>query len=103
TLYFAEGYTGPGFQQYLCIGNPGAAPASITLTCLFGGVPAEVKSYTVPARSRATIFINHEVGPDREVSLVLNSDQPVFAERPMYFSYHGAITDGHTASGVSLP
>ena len=23
-FYFAEGYTGTGFQEYLCLGNPGA-------------------------------------------------------------------------------
>ena len=23
TFYFAEGYTGAGFQEYLCLGNPG--------------------------------------------------------------------------------
>ena len=28
TFYFAEGYTGPGFDQYLTIQNPGATPAT---------------------------------------------------------------------------
>ena len=26
SLYFAEGYTGAGFQEYLCLGQPGDAP-----------------------------------------------------------------------------
>ncbi len=26
SFYFAEGYTGAGFQEYLCLGNPGTTP-----------------------------------------------------------------------------
>ena len=38
--YLAEGFTGAGFQEYICLGNPGASPASATVTFLFNGAAA---------------------------------------------------------------
>jgi exo-beta-1,3-glucanase (GH17 family) len=98
TWYFAEGYTGPGFDEYLCVLNPGDRPAALTFdfqaTCGEG-----VRSgLTVPANSRRTFKINDLAGCDKEVSIKLQSDNPVVAERPMYFYYRGTA-DHHWEGG----
>ncbi len=105
-FYFAEGYTGPGFQEYLCLGQPGDTPLDVHVTYLFSGDPSIEKTYTVPATSRITINVNSEVGAGKEVSIKCRADYPFVSERPMYFSYTGggsAWTGGHDAVGASLP
>jgi Tol biopolymer transport system component len=107
TWYFAEGYTGAGFQEYLCLGQPVDAPISVKVTYLFkdGTTPLE-RTYDVPALSRKTVNVNQEVGPDKEVSLRCEADSPFLAERPMYFDYTGGggnWTGGHDVMGAAWP
>ncbi len=89
-FYFAEGYTGPGFQEYLCLGNPCSVPVTVDVTYLFTDGTSSERAYNIPALSRFTANVNAEVGPDREVSIVCSSDASFVAERPMYFDYTGA-------------
>ncbi|MDI6831131.1 MAG: DUF5719 family protein [Actinomycetota bacterium] len=102
-LYFAEGYTGPGFDTYLLLENPGGEPEEATLE-LFGneGLISSTR-VSVPARSRLTLHLNR-MAPAGDVSarLVTRKGSALRAQRSMYFDYHG-IRDGHTtgASGVS--
>jgi len=101
-FYFAEGYTGEGFQEYLCLGNPQDSTARATVTYLFaggGGVQDEVE---IPAGSRMTLDINNnpKVGPGREVSVQVTSASSIVAERPMYFNY-GGITGGSDVMGAT--
>jgi hypothetical protein len=99
--YFAEGYTGSGFQEYLCLGNPGAAPITARVTYLFPDGTSQSAFYSVPASSRNTVDVNGAVGPNREVSMLVTSkDYGLIAERPMYFSYGPGWTGGHDAVGA---
>jgi hypothetical protein len=85
--FFAEGYTGGGFQTWLTLANPGALDAHVTVDYLLNkGTPIQ-KPYLLKANSRFTILVNTEIGNNLEVSMVVNSDQPIIAERPMYFTY----------------
>ncbi len=106
-FYFAEGYTGAGFQEYLCLGNPGTAPVQVKVTYLFrDGATPMVRDYLVPAQSRLTVNVNKVVGEEKEVSIKCESDDPFISERPMYFDYTGAgesWTGGHDAVGASAP
>ena len=95
TLFFAEGYTGEGFVEYLCLGNPGAEDASAAITYLFPDGSTQGQEVEVPALSRATVCVNDQVGAGREVSVKVESDRPIVAERPIYFSYQGRWTGGH--------
>ncbi len=104
TWYFAEGYTGPGFDEYVCVLNPN--PSAASLTFKFQTVTGqEVRGGEVPAMSRATFKVNDLLGADRESSLALSSSQPVVAERPMYFSYTSSwgatLTGGHCVMGAT--
>lgn len=95
TLYFAEGYTGPGFEEYLTIQNPNPATANVEVTYQTGSGQSITTNRQVAANSRATINVNAEVGPNQEVSARVESDQVIFAERPMYFTYKGVIIQPH--------
>ncbi len=101
TFYFAEGYTGIGFQEYLCLGNPGDLAVQATVTYLFTDGTNNSERVAVPANSRSTLDINAKVGTGREVSLKVDSPSSIVAERPMYFSYLGTWTGGHDAVGAA--
>ncbi len=103
-FYFAEGYTGEGFREYLCLGQPVDAPLEVAVTCLFNdGTDPLVRNYTVPGLSRLTVDVNGVVGSGREVSIVCQAPSPFIAERPMYFDYRGVWTGGHDAVGAPSP
>ena len=48
TWYFAEGYTGEGFDEYLTIQNPNAQAGTATLTYLLEGASPVVRSVPLP-------------------------------------------------------
>ncbi|MBC7230291.1 MAG: PD40 domain-containing protein [Actinobacteria bacterium] len=102
-FFFAEGYTGAGFQEYLCLGNPSNVPVDVRVTYLFGDGPPRTEIHNVPGRSRVTRDVNALAGADRAVSLVCEAEAPFIAERPMYFDYRGAWTGGHDAVGAEAP
>lgn len=107
TWYFAEGYTGLGFVEYLTLQNPNGAPTDLTATYAFNSGPPLVKAYTLPANSRTTLRVNDEIGPPgRDVSVRLDvSGPPIVAERPMYFDADPAlgavINGGHDVVGAN--
>ncbi len=99
--YFAEGYTGNNFQEYLCIGNFGDNDVIASVLYAFKDGTRMVKDYNVPARGRRTINVNSEVGPGREVSAVVRSAYPdLVVERTMYFKYQDKWTGGHAVMGA---
>lgn len=124
TWYFAEGYTGEGFQEYLVVFNPSEEATSLRATPLFnhsllsasrpaqqppagdgeprsaGGERGEAIALELPGETRVTLDVNSLVGPNREVSFLLEAERPVVAERPMYFTYRG-IWKGCTVTGGS--
>jgi hypothetical protein len=100
---FAEGYTGNGndFDQWICLQNPNAVDARVEITYYTqesGVLP--VQELQVPAESRLTFLVNDVVGSDLQLSCRIVSDQPVVAERPMYFNYFG-LCGGHDAVGYT--
>lgn len=95
--YFAEGYTGGSFTEYLTLANPGQTNANVTVQYLLGSGGPISKSYVVNANTRSTITVNREVGSGQSVSMVVTSDQPIVAERPMYFTY--TSLPGYTIPG----
>lgn len=110
TWYFAEGYTAPGFDEYLVILNSNDRDAEVTITYYLGRGDPVTKFIRVPAARRYTVVVHdegyHGVGRVGEVSAKVQSDQPVVVERPMYFIYNGSagqIKGGHTVLGASSP
>ena len=107
---FAEGCTRPAFNTWLCVQNPGDKPAKVTLDYLCGDGANVRKELTVAARSRATVAVHSDAlgigvhdNPHGDVSIRVNSDEPIMVERPVYFMYNGGIPGGHNTQGYPLP
>jgi hypothetical protein len=112
TWYFAEGYTGAGFDEYLTVLNPNTVAATVRVTYLFDGAPSRERTVTAPRQSRLTIPVHDEAqgaGRRGAVAAIVSSDVPggIVVERPIYFRYTGAtmagIDGGHTAFGAAGP
>ncbi|MBU4179709.1 MAG: hypothetical protein KJ625_07220, partial [Actinobacteria bacterium] len=91
TYYFAEGTTRDNpndgtYEEWLCLQNPGATIANVTLTYMLGDGTTEVQKVTVEKESRLTVSVNDFLGADKDVSTLVESDQLILAERPMYFN-----------------
>lgn len=103
SFYFAEGYTGPTFEEYLTVANPQDRTVNASVSFHFSDGTTSAQARSLPAHSRTTIDVNQAVGPDREVAVTMNADGPIVAERPMYFAYDGLYTGGHISAGMTAP
>lgn len=105
---FAEGSTRAGIQTYLTLENAdGAADSKVRITYLLDGGAARVSpTISVPHAARTTVDVNADIGPERDVSIVVDvlSGPEVAVERPVYVNRSvdaaGAITGGHVGGGV---
>ncbi|MBU4174652.1 MAG: C40 family peptidase [Actinobacteria bacterium] len=101
--YFAEGYTGGGFDTYVLMSNPGSQAADVTVTLLADDGTREETAYVVDPHSRRTVAVDNIEGWEaREFSVLAYASEPIVAERAMYFDYNG-ITGGHDAMGTPAP
>jgi len=103
-LYLAEGFTGwegSPFEEWILLLNPGLDQAHLHIDYLFPGGETLPMQYDLPARSRLSISVDQEVGEGREVSAHIRSDNPVVAERAMYFVYNGVWPGGHCERAVT--
>src|SRR5450759_587553 len=100
TFYLAEGTTIEGFDEWICILNPGGAGAAVEITYMFPGGSTRRQTVRVAAHSRFTISVNDAVGPGKNVSARVTSDRDIVVERPMYFDYHQKWAGGSIDSGV---
>ena len=90
-FYFAEGYSGGNFGEYLELVNPSAsATATVTVSYLpTSGQAPTVRVYTLPAHARLTIATN-SVMPNQSFSMQVLADHGIVAERTMLFIYSAA-------------
>jgi hypothetical protein len=72
--FLAEGYTGPSFDEWICIQNPGDAASTVE------------------------VIDNADGGYQLSTRLMVTSGPGVIVERPMYFICNG-WDGGHTAVG----
>ncbi len=101
SFYFAEGYTGAGFDEWLCLMNAGSSPTTAHITYMFKDGTTKPQDVSIGATSRATVDVNAAVGPGKDVSIKITADSPIVAERPMYFNYKDKWTGGHDVVGFS--
>ena len=83
---FAEGAAATNFESFYLLLNPNQAPITVQARFLpENGMPT-VKSIHVPARSRATVYLNRELGNIAGVASTFTSDSlPFLAERSIYW------------------
>ena len=101
--YFAEGTTLPGFEEYITVQNPQNTTANLTFTYMPEGQNSISLTEIVEANSRATFKASDHVGADRNISLLVESDEFIVAERVMYFNYRGMWSGGHCVVGSTSP
>jgi hypothetical protein len=107
----AEGRVGGpfGFQTFVLVANPGATAANLTVTFLrFSPGSALTRTFTVAAGGRLTITTGPgSMVPDLDsenFGIVIDSDQPVFAERALYSNANGVFwAAGSAATASTLP
>ncbi len=98
--YFAEGYTGAGFDTYILVFNPQNAVAHVDLRMMTPASTLE-HSLEVAPLARCTVRLN-DIMPGAEIATVLTADTPVVAERAMYFDKDG-IKGGSVVMGAGSP
>ena len=104
--FFGEGATGAFFDTYLLLANPSALPASVQVEYLRDSDGAVNRTYTVPANSRFSIYVDGEPGMDATAfGTRVTSSVPIVAERAMYWAggffdyYEGHVSAGATQTG----
>ena len=92
--YFGEGATGPFFQCFLSLLNPGTTAATATVTYHLSDGSTASKAYAVPAEGRRTVYFNGEAASDPALAALatgpvwftVSSTQPILGERAMWWS-----------------
>jgi len=106
--FLAEGATGPFFKTFILVGNPNPAPVNITMTFLTDTGQTVSRPFAIPASGRLTVNIETQDPSlaNVAVSTTVTSDQPVVAERAMYWPgppsewYEAHNSFGATAVGT---
>ncbi|PKQ27647.1 MAG: hypothetical protein CVT63_06855 [Candidatus Anoxymicrobium japonicum] len=101
--YFAEGTTRSGFEEWICLQNPGSEKAVVTVEYIKADASVVQKAYLLSPQSRASVFVNGDVGPGLDVSARIHCDSAIVAERSMYFNYKGKWDGGHDVMGANSP
>jgi uncharacterized repeat protein (TIGR01451 family) len=113
--FFAEGATGPFFDCFILLANPGTQPANVTINYLLDDGRTFTKAYTVPAEGRYTVYVDAEEIPAGSgnrpletvaVSSTVSSNQPIIAERAMWWPGPGmgleVWTEAHNSPGATV-
>jgi hypothetical protein len=102
--FFAEGATGSFFDMFLLLANPGPRPATVVLRYLRPQGEAIERRHTVAANSRMTINVELEAPElaSAALSTIVSSDEPIVAERAMYWPWLGSgWGEGHVSAGTT--
>ncbi len=91
TIYLAEGSSAWGFETYICIQNPNNEKAEVSVTYLTNDGPVDGVMRVIEANSRTTVRMADEL-PNRDASIKLQSNEPIMAERAMYWNARGGGT-----------
>ncbi len=95
---FAEGYTYPGYNEWLTLQNPNTTDETITITLTNGSKQKTTLQQLVKANERQTVDITSEVlkafkpGTSKDanaISMTVQSSGTFVAERPEYYNTSG--------------
>lgn len=93
---FAEGYTGANYQEYFELANYGASAANATIKLEYTDGSSQSYSVTVPADGFTTFDANAHPGTTTSFSAEITSNNPIVADRLMYFHYGSSHYSGGT-------
>ncbi len=107
---FSEGFTGPGFSEFLCLQNPNTTSQDVVVRLYLANGFTTEQVVTVGPQTRVTLNINNLVQPIAQaniragyaVSLAVQAvNGTIVAERPMYFNFHNVSQGGSDVVGFS--
>ena len=101
--FLAEGATGPFFDLYVLIANPGATDATVDVQYARPDGSAVTRQYTVRANSRFSVYVDAIPGLENTpvaTTVTSANSVPIVVERAMYwpggfFDYY----EGHVSAG----
>lgn len=105
--YFAEGATGPYFDEYLLLANPDTRAAAVTLRFFLPSGLTITKTYTVAPASRFNIWVDAADArlADTAVSVevVVTNGVPIIAERSMWWPgpTFASWREAHNSAGAT--
>ena len=100
--YFAEGYTGDGWETYTYLLNYGATTAHVRVDYLLVGGGEVTKNVTMAAATRHGLFANNTnegPGPGVAFGMRIRSDQPITAQQQL-IDTAGNLSHGTVGSQV---
>ncbi len=107
---FAEGYTAPGFSEFLTLQNPNMVAEDVAVTLYMAhGVTAQ-QIVSVGPQTRVTLSINNlaipiaQADPNAGYAVSLSVQAiagTIVAERPMYFTWHTTDMGGSDVVGYT--
>jgi hypothetical protein len=113
--FLAEGATGPFFDCFILLANPGAQAATVTAEYLLSNGTTQTATYAVPANGRVTIFADAQEIPEGSgvrplenvaVSTSIASDVPIIVERTMWWPSPEITalfwTEAHNSPGATV-
>jgi hypothetical protein len=103
--YFGEGTATATFDTFLLFYNPSLVAAEVEVRYLRRLGDPVVRSYTVAAQSRLSIWTDLVGGLDNQdfgIVVTATNDVPIAAERAMWGG-GAAFIDGHASLGMSTP
>ncbi len=105
--YLAEGATGPFFDLFVLLANPGDEDADVTVTYLLPDGSRIAHAHRVAANARATIWVDHAAPElaDTAVSTVVQSTNgvPLVVERSMWWPGDSRTwTEAHNSPGATV-
>jgi hypothetical protein len=108
TWYLAEGATHGNFDLFYLVQNPSSSAAAIRVRYLLTSGTPIVKTYSVAAGSRFTIWVDQEdralSGADVSAEITSTNGVPIIVERSMYLNTpNKAFKGGHNSAGVTAP
>jgi glucose/arabinose dehydrogenase len=107
--FLAEGATGPFFDTFVLVSNPGSSAANIEVTFFTSAGQTVTRTKSVPANSRLTVNIEGEGAPELANAAVATrvrstNSVPVVVERAQYWPNSPAEWyEAHNSFGVTQP
>jgi subtilisin family serine protease len=99
TWYLAAGASRGGFDTWLLVENPGANPATVKVSFITDSGAVVTQPLFVLPHSRQSLFTDPLI-PNATYGMRIDSDQPIVAERAVYFDNGRA---GYDSAAVAAP
>ena len=100
-IYHFGGQVETDYLPLLQLGYAAIKERDPTASVMCGALMYSLKDDPDLGTENYTLLFDEVNRPGQDVSLKVEADRPIVAERPMYFNYQGAWTGGHDVVGAA--